>query len=230
NWKTYTNTKYGISFNYPSNYLITENQTETQNEIYLSASEKEKIGVEKCLKQPECHIVPFIVTFKKISNPEKISLSDYVQKNANYGKYQPITVDNHAGLQLQLLNEFYESLLKHTYIQKEDSILYIFTQTISDSDMKLFDQILSTFKFIEISPTRSKNSQGNTYSQSLQLSPTPSISPPTTTTQECSLCGPQGIHNVKGNTCPSGLICKSGEKTSLSYCVKENESTAKCEN
>lgn len=47
--------------------------------------------------------------------------------------------------------------------------------------------------------------------------------------QKCGLCGPQGMHNMSGKTCASGLVCKSGQTTSLSYCVEKTESTAQCE-
>ncbi len=46
---------------------------------------------------------------------------------------------------------------------------------------------------------------------------------------KCGLCGPQGMHNMSGKTCSPGLICKSGERTSLSYCVGPSESTSQCE-
>lgn len=66
------------------------------------------------------------------------------------------------------------------------------------------DQILSTFRFLD-------QESGNSVSQ------------------ECGICGPQGIHNVDGAVCAPGLICKRGLTTSLSYCVGQDASPANCE-
>lgn len=46
---------------------------------------------------------------------------------------------------------------------------------------------------------------------------------------ECGGCGPQGTHNAEGRTCAKGLVCKEGLTTSAFYCVKPEESVAKCE-
>lgn len=65
----------------------------------------------------------------------------------------------------------------------------------------------------------------------LSNSPIPSQpTPPNTTSQRCGVCGPKGTHNVKGAECASGLVCKRGETTSLSYCVKSDEPASMCEN
>ncbi|MBI3379330.1 hypothetical protein HY029_01085 [Candidatus Gottesmanbacteria bacterium] len=66
------------------------------------------------------------------------------------------------------------------------------------------DEILSTFEFL------------NQKSENL-------------VSQECGVCGQQGIHNVNGTVCAPGLICKKGLTTSLSYCVKQDASTENCE-
>lgn len=66
-----------------------------------------------------------------------------------------------------------------------------------------FDQILSTFKFLDSSQTSS----------------------------ECGVCGPKGLHNVEGKTCASGFECKSSDNgvvSSVGFCVKSGESIQKC--
>lgn len=75
----------------------------------------------------------------------------------------------------------------------------------------IFDQILSTFKFLDESE----------YSQ------------------ECGVCGPKGLHNPDGLVCAPGLECSdrpfkndSGETVSLGpdefLCVKPGDSIKKC--
>lgn len=61
------------------------------------------------------------------------------------------------------------------------------------------------------------------------ISPSPVVSVTQVSPVSCQVCGPQGIHNVEGNTCSEGYICKQGKTTTASYCVKENEDVSICE-
>lgn len=97
-------------------------------------------------------------------------------------------------------------LLKQLPQTTDNSGFIIRASTIQDSpsNRAIIDQILSTFKFLD---QESDNS----------------------VSQECGVCGAQGIHNVNGAVCTPGLICKKGITTSLSYCVKQDSSTEICE-
>lgn len=94
-------------------------------------------------------------------------------------------------------------------ILKRSSNIYWISYGSQSVSREVWDQILSTFRFSPLTTSKflDQNSEA----------------------ERCQVCGPQGLHNVEGKSCPTGLVCKSGLTTSVSYCIETNESVVNCE-
>ncbi|MCX6704713.1 MAG: PsbP-related protein [Candidatus Woesebacteria bacterium] len=196
-WKTYTNTKYGFSFKYPSELIISTDTNCSPETIYFDKTK---------LKFPDsCGYggvyTPLMVTMKK---PTTTNYSQEIQGSIEYNKYsnlinKTIKIGQYTAYEYGGRVEV-ESYITGQYnyiliipISKDIEINLMFTEIEGNRyDLNTFDQILSTFKFIDQSSAEGK------------------------------FCG--GIAaNLPENQCPSGFYCKldgNGPDTS-GHCVKK---------
>ena len=131
NWKTYTNTTYKFSFNYPTNYKITP-ISETTNDITLSSNNKTVLNILLLLNANE--------TLKE------------VKKNPTQGGGAPVknitdtTINNIPAIEFQMDCTNLRGCFGGPVVQTvHNNVEYIFNLY----DKKNDDQILSTFKFTD---------------------------------------------------------------------------------
>jgi hypothetical protein len=150
-WKTYRNEEYGFEIKYPKewyekNYYPSD-IVELQNidgELYISTGGP----CAKCVKDQGVRISIMVD-----DNPEKLPSSEYLSwclNNASTCSYKPIKLGSIDAVQVIKSVDFGAGW-PTIYISKEDKIFIIsYAKTSSANDfVATFDQILSTFNFLE---------------------------------------------------------------------------------
>lgn len=136
NWKMYKNEKYGFGFKYPENWRIT-NDTTTKGEIeFYDDTKKIKISFRKNANQK---------TLNELWK-EKSCYGDkpFVFCSSNFTDIRTITAIN-----TQIYWHIGEDKIATAFIPKLAESLIIEITTYSPVDNQTFDQILSTFKFLD---------------------------------------------------------------------------------
>lgn len=152
NWKTYTNSKYGFSFKYPSDLVVSEpGSIRLTNEVPMS-----QVASDKYIN---------ILIFVHSIDPQ-IDLKKWVEKDTTrnrpdgtVGSIVVGTIENYKSSSLQgfTYHGGAEVNIKHVVIQKKDNIidftLDCYQTGCSYKDNpdaeRIFNQILSTFKFTQ---------------------------------------------------------------------------------
>lgn len=150
NWKVYTNTKYNFSFQYPPDYKINETNISVNSKLESSAIilsvEPTNFTGSYVTEDPGIY---FIVTrvdkntiirnrFDKSTGYEFIKVGSYEAAVKNILITSTYTGELPVGYKA-----------KQVYIKKDDLIYEIESGNIHDPDsiIKIFDQVISTFKF-----------------------------------------------------------------------------------
>jgi len=147
NWKTYTNTKYGYSLKYPSEMRLTE----PGNETYLTLDPSQE-------KEQDFHHT-LIVGISVLPNKERLSIDELIEKiqastsAIQIKNKQDVTVGGVKGK--KVIGSALGSDFTKIFIPYEDSFV-VLTASIGiekyQQYVQVFDQILSTFKFIPAWP------------------------------------------------------------------------------
>ena len=139
--KTYSNSKYGISLQYPSSYLTSE----TENGIYFSKSTAEKKALDACLAQHECMQINYGIHFEKESLQGKTLQAYAKDPSEDPTPSSSITIDGR-----QAINSEYtagEVTINVTYVQVGSNVLKIQSQTRSNDDLAGYkNNIMASFK------------------------------------------------------------------------------------
>ncbi len=153
NWKTYTNNKYNITFTYPNSYF--QYISPQEDVVYLAPKEGEgeakgtPLGLDKSDVWLDLHVNPVDTALTLEQFLELPEMSGY--KNAKKEKIAiagldgyKVTIDIPSGPNGIV---FYEGLVKNkNTIYRLSLTSYNFTALLSKQT--IFDQILSTFKFL----------------------------------------------------------------------------------
>lgn len=147
NWKTYTNTKYGYGLNYPPDAELKDlwGGNDPQESYMLRISIKDDV---------------LVVTTSHVLSVDE-TLREFVERNLfNFDpqrcKTDDLTIDGHAAISVNceasVGDKTYQQYI--VYIQKDDShVISLHPEDITpgeDDHIKVyFDQILSTFKFLD---------------------------------------------------------------------------------
>ena len=137
-WKTYTNNNYSFRFNYPQDWKIST-QIGTDNSSFfitlIAPNQRSQLGDN--------------INIDVHDNRTNLSIDQYIRKIAGSDPYQYKTVEVN-GLQAREYLDLPEaSYVRRIYIKHESYIYEISIQSDVDEYLAIFDQILSTFRFIK---------------------------------------------------------------------------------
>lgn len=161
NWKTYTNTKYNFAFKYPQTYLTREDQN--TDGVFLLSSLSEKQELESCFKNktPECNNYSLRLEFSNKSKSSNLSLTDFVKgEQQNTAAFTTTIIAGYPALQHRFEGI---GIVENVYINRNTSVFHIYANAIIDADnnIRILDQILSTFRFENLTPSKSTDSNQN---------------------------------------------------------------------
>lgn len=151
NWKTYINKTYNFSFEYPNNWDISEKTGTSTHEFSVYADKLENIAALKARKQnTEGPVFPFEfyvstteVFYRGNSESDLISETNTIFAGKKAIKYQ-------QKLLMTSMNGNEGDILTSIVIPV-NQVYFVITQSRPSDNPGVFDQILSTFKFTEIS-------------------------------------------------------------------------------
>ena len=163
NWKTYTNSNLGFSLKYPE-FLCVESRDTVR--IELRNCVIDEFGANYPLSQiPPEAFVRISITVDKIDH--NISIEEYLNQKYPPNKYglpsyqnqeatmEKITIDNQPG-RLSEKGMLFENTVKTAWIKNNTRIYEITTYSreetggeYSQKASRVFDQILSTFRFLD---------------------------------------------------------------------------------
>lgn len=146
NWKTYTNTQYGIEFKYPNNWETDAYDTNANNSFSIHFTNYKVKDRVDCSK--------FIGMEIQAGHTIEGSFDAFVKSEVNNigmgpsGNLTPIIIGGHAAYKVE--NSGWDSACGGPgYFIQESSTkyVYIFSGRGKETDQKIIDQIISTFKF-----------------------------------------------------------------------------------
>ena len=156
NWKIYTNSKYGFEFKYPGEWIFDEEQTGgTSDFLDIHLSNFKPSGNFAC----DSNYIGLEIQVGLNKNQEQ-DFAEFVKSQLNKGLGSPngsteeMLVDKHRAFKAEF-SGWGSACAGPGYLIEQDKSHYIYIFTGSNSDnqketQKRFDQILSTFKFIEV--------------------------------------------------------------------------------
>ena len=142
-WKTYENKEFGFAFDYPGDWEISED--EGMNDFY---KKYKKINLTSKGMPNE------LISINIYNNPQNLSVNDYFDiKYYDKGGVglDPRAVEYTFSNNLKPVGNFYlyENDFYKIKLRIEKNKIYEFTILKGFNAEKIFDQILSTFKFIQ---------------------------------------------------------------------------------
>lgn len=153
NWKTYTNSKYGYVLKYPTNWSLVEQLSGAYADLYDQPN----------ITQPQLHDGSWvIINISAASREGNVKISDPIGTRKEFAnkvyeqKIADITLDTYpaAKMVLDILPGNQTDSRPTTSIvtnMGSDTLVIAFSNPDRqqyEKDLKIFDQILSTFKFI----------------------------------------------------------------------------------
>jgi len=149
-WKTYTNTEYGFEFKYPNEWTIED--TFEKGAINLISPELLK-ALKALQLAGQGDVPPNIIGIYSRDNTNNLSLLEFTKNYENgwfteYKLKTNTTVDGHSAIKYSDENVIAGSVpLIATFIQLKNKVLIAQLQYGEEGMVKMYDQILSTFKF-----------------------------------------------------------------------------------
>jgi hypothetical protein len=155
-WRTYTNTKYGFEFRYPSVYSIDESRSKIASKWTPSIilTTKSTLSVEEGSmgeSSDTLDIFPrattdFLKNYFLLPEPIIFSEDYFSSKSQEWNEYfGKVVIDKSVGFQLDYNSG--ESITFYTIFDNKDGTYFIVST--NEAYDESYDQILSTFKFIE---------------------------------------------------------------------------------
>lgn len=174
NWKTYTNKKYQITFKYPSEFFIAEDNSVNYVSFFLSEDEKNKF-VKDCFSgnnHTGCISDDLNIGFDIFQKPKNKTLEEFIRSrphnDPDFKSLSPTKIDNFPGMQMRNISGSEGNY--NFYLDRNKDIFYLYASSFKNpqKNLQTFDQILSTFKFTEETANwRTYTNPQNTFSLKL---------------------------------------------------------------
>ncbi|MFZ2199980.1 MAG: hypothetical protein WAV40_04285 [Microgenomates group bacterium] len=145
-WHTYTNNEYGFTIKYPLEAKIRTEQLPSNDRMFIFAIDSPNAVFDRMFKSGDYSFGISIQTQKNF--PE---ISDYLNFQKEHNTYKeviPTIINNVSGYKFGTDGYSTANFHYQGFITKNDD-LYITINYFTDQDLKMFDQILSTFKFVD---------------------------------------------------------------------------------
>lgn len=139
NWKTYTNSDFGILFKYPSNLKVFEFPTI----ISLGAEGTGGLIFEVHKDQA--------TTIKALFEKDKLKFNEYIRLNESAPILKDSEINGYSGQETLFKAAVQGVDIRVIYFQKGEDVIRIFLNPRSDSTS---NQILSTFRFTETNTSK----------------------------------------------------------------------------
>jgi len=142
NWKTYTNEEYRFEVKYPQNVIPDE--TNHQENPHLR---KDLLSLFEFKDTLDNNRIEFAIDISSSTNEDRIHS---IREANNFNFVRPnvqekvVNLNGHSGVRLDFIHELSGSSLHSSYLIIENNHTY----TIN-ADTMYFDQILSTFRFLD---------------------------------------------------------------------------------
>jgi len=142
-WKAYKNKQYGFEIKYPENWV----KEKTKND-YIKFFIPEKVA----------NLGPNELTIRIYQKPDRTSLDEWIKKlkeikseaeiQGKISEIKPYTVNNTDFYLIDLTNFMGGNILANAFIERNNFVIRIEKDILSQKDRETFKQILSTFRFI----------------------------------------------------------------------------------
>ena len=149
NWKTFTSDKFKYSLKYPANWIFSYEAKDFGQSTGILSPEYQKAmeSGENYLEKSSIGIIVENIGNKTIDKyMDEINTSTGVKNNINYKYENEIIIDSQRGI---LTKGGCCGRFGYHIFVKSNGNLYIFSLTGDYRNNKVFDQILSTFKFTQ---------------------------------------------------------------------------------
>ncbi|MFA6252511.1 MAG: PsbP-related protein [Candidatus Paceibacterota bacterium] len=144
-WKTYTNNQYGFEVKYPSSWIIAK-----ESAGYIALADEEEVKTKEGIEAGEGYCR---MEFTSYNNNNSLPLYDWAI--SKFGKVEKLESGKIETIKVNGLNaikyEFMDmGITTHILLQKSNKIIDIYAHLTECKNINTnFNQILSTFKFID---------------------------------------------------------------------------------
>lgn len=150
-WQTYTNTKYGITVKLPSRWEITETPTPADDK-WFSSNLAQFISPNATMSHGEINGGYYLTISVNKPTPNYSNLQEYLNFSSDQYKYV------YTNKVINGINGYIFSLngKESGYVTEKDGLFFIINW-ITDQEPVMFNQILSSFKFMSCTQNKALN-------------------------------------------------------------------------
>ena len=154
-WQTYRNEEYGFEFRYPNDWMVTETKLSNDHpssylKVRITVSNNPIAQGQKLSKENVDEISAFEVTFRGSQNEPKLDIEKWYDVSEGKNEIISKRVATIAGRKAVCTETSWQDfIIQRCFVSDETSIVEIGYSLSQPKFVKDYENILSTFKFIE---------------------------------------------------------------------------------